>query len=441
MILTERIITVNGNISTLDAPIYLYQGDKNVDIYFSIVNPKYKFSKKVVDNLLGETAAYFDLYIIKPDGSQVSFKNQAIEDKKAKWTIESELIDEEIEIGKYDFQIRLLDEDKTSILTIPPLLGQLEILKPIYTDSDTPSNNLVNVAATNYALATSGNNDVVIFDEDGNYVATVWTDKMKITDTLLNKIETAIKQNTAQYKDIANKKIDNVTLSNNILTFFANSKTIKAITLPIPTTGGGTNGKEIELQKSTTHIQWRYVGDTEWTNLVALADLKGSKGDKGEQGIQGVKGDKGDTGATPNLQIGKITTLDSGSNATASITGTVENPLLNLEIPKGLKGDKGDTGLSAGGTLVTTNISGTTLVLTTDKYQTATVVDGTEITLPTVTSFVEIHLFFNTTTDLTITLPACKWQNANTPTISANKAYEFIFTYTTEWLGGVIVYE
>lgn len=213
MILTERIITVNGNISTLDAPIYLYQGDKNVDIYFSIVNPKYKFSKKVVDNLLGETAAYFDLYIIKPDGSQVSFKNQAIEDKKAKWTIESELIDEEIEIGKYDFQIRLLDENKTSILTIPPLLGQLEILKPIYTDSDTPSNNLVNLAATNYALATSGNNDVVVFDEDGNYVATVWTDKMKITDTLLNKIETAIKQNTAQYKDIANK-IENGNIGN-----------------------------------------------------------------------------------------------------------------------------------------------------------------------------------------------------------------------------------
>lgn len=92
-------------------------------------------------------------------------------------------------------------------------------------------------------------------------------------------------------------------------------------------------------------------------------------------------------------------------------------------------------------TLVTTNISGTTLALTANKYQTATVVDGTEITLPTVTSFTEIHLFFSTTTDLTLTLPACKWQNGNTPTILANKTYEFIFTYTTEWLGGVIVYE
>ena len=92
-------------------------------------------------------------------------------------------------------------------------------------------------------------------------------------------------------------------------------------------------------------------------------------------------------------------------------------------------------------TLVTTNISDTTLALTVNKYQTATVADGTEITLPTVTTFTEIHLFFSTTTDLTLTLPACKWQNGNIPTISANKTYEFIFTYVTEWLGGVIQYE
>ena len=92
-------------------------------------------------------------------------------------------------------------------------------------------------------------------------------------------------------------------------------------------------------------------------------------------------------------------------------------------------------------TLLTTNISGNTLALTTDKYQTTTVADGTEITLPTVTTFTEIHLFFSTTTDLTLILPSCKWQNGNTPTISANKTYEFIFTYTTEWLGGVIQYE
>ena len=42
--------------------------------------------------------------------------------------------------------------------------------------------------------------------------------------------------------------------------------------------GGGTPGKdgrEIELQNSGTAIQWRYVGDSDWTDLVQLSDLKG----------------------------------------------------------------------------------------------------------------------------------------------------------------------
>lgn len=43
----------------------------------------------------------------------------------------------------------------------------------------------------------------------------------------------------------------------------------------------GTDGKNIELQKGTTHIQWRVVGDSTWTNLIAISDLKGDKGDSG----------------------------------------------------------------------------------------------------------------------------------------------------------------
>jgi hypothetical protein len=41
----------------------------------------------------------------------------------------------------------------------------------------------------------------------------------------------------------------------------------------------GEDGREVELQSGDTAIQWRYVGDVEWTDLVALADLKGDKGD------------------------------------------------------------------------------------------------------------------------------------------------------------------
>ena len=50
---------------------------------------------------------------------------------------------------------------------------------------------------------------------------------------------------------------------------------------------------------------------------------------------------QGQTGATPNITIGSVTTLEPGSPATATITGTAENPVLNLGIPKGAKGDTG----------------------------------------------------------------------------------------------------
>ena len=47
---------------------------------------------------------------------------------------------------------------------------------------------------------------------------------------------------------------------------------------------------------------------------------------------------KGKDGVTPNLTIGTVETLASGSEATASITGDKENPVLNLGIPKGADG-------------------------------------------------------------------------------------------------------
>lgn len=62
---------------------------------------------------------------------------------------------------------------------------------------------------------------------------------------------------------------------------------------------------------------------------------KGDKGDKGDPGAQGIRG------ATPNLQIGTVTTLTAGSDATANMGGTAENPLLNLGIPKGADGATG----------------------------------------------------------------------------------------------------
>lgn len=130
----------------------------------------------------------------------------------------------------------------------------------------------------------------------------------------------------------------------------------------------GKDGREIEIQNNGTAIQWRYVGDGSWTDLVQLSEITGAKGDPGEDGItptigengnwylgetdtgkpsrgekgpagqDGNQGPVGQTGATPDIQIGSVQTLEPGQPATASISGTPENPLLNLGIPKGETG-------------------------------------------------------------------------------------------------------
>jgi hypothetical protein len=40
----------------------------------------------------------------------------------------------------------------------------------------------------------------------------------------------------------------------------------------------GADGREVEIQSDGTDIQWRYAGETAWTNIVPLADLKGDPG-------------------------------------------------------------------------------------------------------------------------------------------------------------------
>ena len=62
--------------------------------------------------------------------------------------------------------------------------------------------------------------------------------------------------------------------------------------------GGGTgaDGREIELRKGTTAIEWRYVGDATWQTLVPLADITGPQGPQGARGATGATGPQGPAG-------------------------------------------------------------------------------------------------------------------------------------------------
>ena len=94
-----------------------------------------------------------------------------------------------------------------------------------------------------------------------------------------------------------------------------------------------------------------------------------------------------------------------------------------------------------GNSVITVNNVNDSLTLTTDKNQYATLAVPVEIILPTVTSFTELHLFFNGSEGVTIGTTNVKWESQ--VTIENNKSYEIIFTYVNEsigWLGKTIVY-
>lgn len=60
-----------------------------------------------------------------------------------------------------------------------------------------------------------------------------------------------------------------------------------------PAGSDGNDGREVEMQNNGTYIQWRYVGDVSWTNLIAIATLEGTDGMDGVDGIDGIMGADG----------------------------------------------------------------------------------------------------------------------------------------------------
>ena len=75
-----------------------------------------------------------------------------------------------------------------------------------------------------------------------------------------------------------------------------------------------------------------------------LTGPTGPTGDIGPIGPTGPTGDIGPTGPTgadgetPTIAIGTVTTGDPGTEASATITGTAPNFILNLTIPQGPTG-------------------------------------------------------------------------------------------------------
>ena len=189
MIYIERTIIINKNEATIEEPIVLYRGDKNIEIQFTIENNPFKYKA-------GTAITYGQLVIIRPNAAAIIPEPAKLSNGRVLFTIEDGMIDEDIEEGAYDFQIRMINADQTSRGTLPPVTGGIIIKKPICEEA-TVGTTYVNdrnaiVMPGNDMATYSMRNADNIFDDNGDYNRTNWSGGDIITDTRLNKIEEAL---------------------------------------------------------------------------------------------------------------------------------------------------------------------------------------------------------------------------------------------------------
>ena len=166
VIFTDRTVKVKRGISSINEPIILYRGDREVEIRFALKEEvPFRFNREVDSNIIENSeAAYGQLVIKVPNGLPAIFSEIApTSEGKIIFKITGEMIDEITEVGNYSFQIRLFNESMNSRVTLPEVNGGIEIREPIASE-DTASTVVITYDATAKRLIIS--NEFISYDEN-----------------------------------------------------------------------------------------------------------------------------------------------------------------------------------------------------------------------------------------------------------------------------------
>ena len=212
MIFTDRTITVRKGESRIDEPIVVYRGDYELEVRFTILNSRFKFMSGT-NMIESEKASYGQLAILTPYGGNIFSDIVRCNDGSVTFVLTAEMLNQIEEVGLYSFQIRLMDYNKESRVSIPPIEFGIEVREPIASEDH---DNSVNNAIVGYSIAKVVNpeeeNISDTFDESGNYNKTKWETGDRISEGKLNKIEDAIDKVNRNEKDnttTLSKRIDN----------------------------------------------------------------------------------------------------------------------------------------------------------------------------------------------------------------------------------------
>ena len=320
MILTERTITIIDHNSTIDSPIVLYRGDKNVELKLNIKESRFQFRDDDSTNLIETAQASYGQLIIQTPNQNEPIFSEITATKKGYiiFVITAEMIDEIDEVGNYTFQVRLLDSNKRSRATIPPVVNGIEIREPITSED----NNVLNSAVV--GLASAANEEVLdTFDEHGDYAKTNWKFGDKITAAKLNKAEDGIYQayalglnNSSQIKDIE-------TRDNNIINDATVSSTTTYSSNKIEGIKENLNLQIISIEDEIKNIGNRTAGLTNTAKTLLISILRNAMFNSDQSENITLLADElgvGDSGETTQHTIS-----NSLSNATTSNNAALIN--------------------------------------------------------------------------------------------------------------------
>lgn len=186
MIYTERKISIKNDNATIDSPIILFRGDREVDIMFTIVDSKFKFESNK-GNVIDKTQASFgQLAVALPDGTNLFTEIVETQNGVVIFSITGEMIDEIHEVGFYSFHIRLYNDDKTSRITLPPVKKGIEIREPLIIEGDVINTDLVGDGTVGYSMVReNGEEDIPVVD---GKLQLTWSSGDVITAKKLNSM-------------------------------------------------------------------------------------------------------------------------------------------------------------------------------------------------------------------------------------------------------------
>ena len=283
MIYIERTINIEDNSAYIEEPVILYKGDRNIEVQFIINNSPFKYKA-------GIDLTYGQLVIKRPTTDPIFSDVAKLSSGKVLFVITGEMIDELVELGNYDFQVRLLNSELSSRATLPPVYDGFLIKEPICEEG-------ANSAPVNYSRAAINREILDTFDEEGNYNKTNWSNGDIITDNKLNKVEDAIYQINDNSSNYALKtdipSIDGLATESYV------DEAIETIELtPGPK---GDKGDKGDPGKDGKDGEQGPAGKDGVDGETGPQGPQGERGEQGPQGEQGPKGDKGDPGEVPNL--------------------------------------------------------------------------------------------------------------------------------------------